>query len=216
MKTLFLGILTLVITACASLETLPPQQTDVTQIKVFSQASQSQPVEVIADPDKINQIIAFINDRSAGWKTPFSDKIDGEFTLYFYRDERFVGNFYVGDDYFGRDYGTPWLRNAEPKELTTFINLLDVEADLDAILDTRCSQRTLAAVNRLVTTAKLVANVIKESTFNELKASYPNWCTTTIGNIDYKVYESTVAKNRIIVERMKAQETLGYYGPFNQ
>lgn len=215
MRILLCMLISLMISACASKEQLPPQQKNVNLIKVMltdEAAGQTEPM-LISTPDEIEQIISFINSRSKGWKQPFSDKIEGDVYLTFFRDERFVGNFYVGDDYFGRDYGSPWVQDASQLDVIKFLKIVGVEID-DVDISGRCSPAQMKTLNQLVMGQKLAANTISNKAFVELKSHYPNWCETVSSRQTFKLYTSDTARNKIIVEQLVEGKDNRYFGPF--
>lgn len=79
----------------------------------------------VKDPKQIEKIAAFINARLHGWSTPWSGAPIGKVYLDFYADEKFVGNFYVGPGFFGRDLGTRFFsKRAEEKDVAELGRLL--------------------------------------------------------------------------------------------
>lgn len=215
MRILLCILISVMVIACAGKEQLPPQQKDVNLIKVMLTGegnSQNEPM-LISTPAQIEQIISFINSHSKGWKQPFSDTIEGDVYLTLYRDERFVGNFYVGDDFFGRDYGSPWVQDASQLEVTKFLAIVGIETN-NLNISGRCSPAQMKTLNQLVMGQKLVSNTISKKAFVEFKSHYPNWCETQVSQQTYKIYTSDTSRNKIIVEQVKEDKDNGYFGPF--
>lgn len=130
MRLIYMFFVSLVLVACAATKQLPPQQSGVTKIVITMSAedseAQQKTEQTIEDADKIDEIISYVNTRIEGWEEPFMDSLDGQVSLSFYRNNRFVGNFYVGEDFFGRDYGQSWRQDATDEEINAFFELVGI------------------------------------------------------------------------------------------
>jgi hypothetical protein len=214
MKILLFVTIVMCLVSCASKEQLPPQQKDVTTISVEVKATDEHEgsERIISDEEKIAEIISFINARSEGWKEPFSDSLEGDVYLAFYRDARFVGNYYVGNDFFGRDYGSPWVQDATQLEVSKFLTI--VGADLTKInVSDRCSAAELSTLNQLIMANRLAKFSLENNAFKELSLHYPNWCETENGGAKYKIYTAGQSRNKLIIEKVEDGDKRSYFGP---
>lgn len=214
MKLIALVTLSLLAVGCSTLEVLPPQQDDVNRIvvKVKQTDIEDNTIELV-EPGQISETVAFINARTEGWRAPFSDQLEGVYELAFYRESRFVGNFYVGDDFFGRDYGTPWLRDATQQEIQAFITILNLDINLPE-QSVRCAQSQLSSLNKLIMSGSMSDKTISEIAFAEISPSYPNWCDTKVNDVSYRIYQSNVSKQRFLIEILNGEDEPQRFGPF--
>jgi hypothetical protein len=102
---------------------LEPQAT-ADLIKLRSTSHANFPVGEISESGHIAAIIAFINHLPARWNVPWYGPPVGQVYLSFYRDKKFVGNFYAGPNFFGRDLGNFWSQSASPQQLAELGDLL--------------------------------------------------------------------------------------------
>jgi hypothetical protein len=94
-------------------ETLPPIA-DVSRVGVRVRGSLEQE---ITSPAKIEELLQFVNSYDAEWRVPFAGPPVGQIYFDFYDGEKFVGNFYVGPSFFGRDYGNFFSQTVTDEEI---------------------------------------------------------------------------------------------------
>ena len=129
MNRAFLILLTVLISSCAGKETLPPQKM-VGEIRI-EQTYPKIEIAIITDKSQVQAVIEFINSKREGWSVPWYGPPVGQIYLQLYEEEKFVGNFYVGPYFFGRDYGNFWSQSASKSEIEALgrilgINLLEL------------------------------------------------------------------------------------------
>ena len=71
----------------------------------------------IRESSTIEELRGFINSYAAGWGVPFTGPPVGQLYFDFYSQDKFVGNFYVGRQFFGRDHGNFFSRTATDVEI---------------------------------------------------------------------------------------------------
>ena len=71
----------------------------------------------ITEISTIEELRSFINSYPAGWGVPFTGPPVGQLYFDFYSQDTFIGNFYVGPQFFGRDHGNFFSRSATDDEI---------------------------------------------------------------------------------------------------
>ncbi len=71
----------------------------------------------ITEPSTIDELRKFVNSYPAGWSVPFTGPPVGQLYFDFYSQDVFVGNFYIGPQFFGRDHGNFFSRSATEDEI---------------------------------------------------------------------------------------------------
>ncbi|WP_166420069.1 hypothetical protein [Pseudoalteromonas sp. Z1A8] len=125
MKWIILLINILFLTSCSSGNTLPKQAIP-TLIKV-EQTFPKKEIRLIKDPEQIAQIIGFVNQYTDNWTVPWYGPPVGQIYFNFYSDNEYVGNFYVGPHFFGRDYGDFWSQNANKSDISKLGKLSEID-----------------------------------------------------------------------------------------
>ena len=118
-------------TGCASIQTLP-EQGHADEIRVVDR-HMKEVLGAIHDQAKIDKVIAFINSKRDGWDVPLSGPPVGQVYINFYKTQKYIGNFYIGPYFFGRDHGNFWSKPASKEEIKQFGDLLGIE--LSSIID---------------------------------------------------------------------------------
>lgn len=75
------------------------------------------PLAEIREPARIAAITAFINRLPDKWSVPWYGAPVGQIYFEFFKDGKFVGNFYIGPGFFGRDRGGFYSQRARPPQL---------------------------------------------------------------------------------------------------
>jgi hypothetical protein len=107
---LFSGLLLALALPAPGRELKPQGPADV--IKLRGPSGVVLPVTEISDAGQIAALTAFINDLPGKWDVPWYGPPVGQVYLTFHRNGKFVGNFYVGPWFFGRDGGNFWSQRA--------------------------------------------------------------------------------------------------------
>ena len=94
---------------------LPPIA-DANRVTVRSQ-TEPKPLRVITEPGTIGELRRFVNSHPAGWSVPWAGAPVGRIYFDFYSNGTFIGNFYVGPGFFGRDHENVYLRKANDAEI---------------------------------------------------------------------------------------------------
>lgn len=88
---------------------LPPIASGVSEVRVIAKVGCDQPnpgtgdlCSVIADPARIERVIAFVDARPNRWRTPWAGAPIHPVHLQFYRDGDFVESFGIGSTSFER------------------------------------------------------------------------------------------------------------------
>ena len=122
MKLILTILILLLVAGCASKESLPPQgMADEIRIE---QTHPSTELLILRNKEKIEGVIAFVNIKKDGWSVPWYGPPVGQIYLNMYKNEKFVGNFYVGPNFFGRDYGNFLSQPASKEEIKKLGKLL--------------------------------------------------------------------------------------------
>jgi hypothetical protein len=80
----------------------------------------------LKDQEKVRAVVSFINARTSGWSVPWYGPPVGQVYLNLVKDEKVIGNFYVGPWFFGRDHGNFWSQRATEKEVADLEALVNV------------------------------------------------------------------------------------------
>lgn len=75
------------------------------------------PVNEIRDQARIDKLQLFINALPPKWSVPWSGPPVGKISISFYEKEKFVGNFDVGPDFFGRNGSDFWSQSASKQQI---------------------------------------------------------------------------------------------------
>jgi hypothetical protein len=126
MKHIALIIFLIALFGCADKKTLPPQEL-VDIIRVEQNHPENELV-VITDKEKIQAVVDFINKKKSGWSVPWYGSPVGQVYLELYKNEKFVGNFYVGPNFFGRDLGNFWSQPASKNEIAELGSILGINS----------------------------------------------------------------------------------------
>ncbi len=103
MRKIFAVIFILLLPGCAGKQTLSIlEMVDEIQIE---QVYPKQELLILNDKEKIKDIIAFLNSEKHGWSGPWYSAPVGQVYLNLYKGKKYIGNFYVGLNFFGRDNG---------------------------------------------------------------------------------------------------------------
>jgi hypothetical protein len=116
---IFFALLALgLFSGCAMLfgEKLPPLPAG-DQIKIEGENGRVLPVLEIKDPAKQTALVAFVNALPSKWSVPWYGPPVGQIYFKFFRDGKFVGNFYVGPNFFGRDGSNFWSQSASKRQM---------------------------------------------------------------------------------------------------
>ena len=103
---------------------LPPIETP-DRIRV----ERTHPKQLLAELKELQQIapvVGFINARLAGWSVPYYGPPVGQVYLFLYKNGEFIGDFYVGPWFFGRDYGDFFSQRATKEEIARLEHMLGV------------------------------------------------------------------------------------------
>jgi hypothetical protein len=107
MKYWFTIVLLSMIVACSlsedSHELKPQGEADSIRLRV--RFGTELPKQEITDEIQISRLTHFINALPDKWSVPWYGPPVGTIYFDFYHSGRFIGNFYVGPDFFGRDAG---------------------------------------------------------------------------------------------------------------
>ena len=125
MERIFIIIALFLVVGCASKESLPPQEM-VDEIRV-ERTHPNTELLILKDIETIESIVAFINTKKHGWSVPWYGPPVGQIYLNLYKNEKFVGNFYIGPKFFGRDYGNFWSQTANDEDIEKFGSLLGLD-----------------------------------------------------------------------------------------
>ena len=124
MKNIAIFILFIVLSSCAGNQSLPPQEmVDIIRVE---QNYPKKDLAIIQDKEKVKAVIDFVNSKQDGWSIPWYGPPVGKVYLKLYKEEKFVGNFYVGPYFFGRDFGNFWSQSASKAEIASLGSLLGV------------------------------------------------------------------------------------------
>src|SRR4051812_38872992 len=82
---------------------LPPVETP--DLICVERTHPKQLLAELKEPQQIAPVVAFINARLVGWSVPWYGPPIGQVYLLLYKNGTFIGNFYVGPWFVGRDYG---------------------------------------------------------------------------------------------------------------
>ena len=126
-------LLSLLLAGCSFTTTLPEQTTpDIIRVE---RTFPSETIVVINEKRRVDNIISFINSKLGGWDVPIIGPPVGQVYLNLYKDNKIIGNFYVGPMFFGRDNGNFWSQPADKVDIDELGNLIDV--DLMSIINER-------------------------------------------------------------------------------
>ncbi len=112
-------------------ETLPPVAR-FDNVRIES-GIQDQMFPSLTDSTRIQELAGFIDARLDGWEVPWAGPPVGTVYLKLYLGDDFVGNFYVGPGFFGRDVGNFFSQSATTGEIAELGRIIDVP--LAAILE---------------------------------------------------------------------------------
>jgi hypothetical protein len=98
-------------TTVGQAKTLQPQP-EADTVRIRKSYGSQLPVETIKESARITRFVAFVNSLPPKWRVPWYGAPVGKVYFEFYRDGKFVGNFYVGPNFFGRDGGGFWSQKA--------------------------------------------------------------------------------------------------------
>lgn len=93
-----------------------PELDNISKIVMRTNYPREQLVE-ISDHLVIQRVLDFINQRNEGWSVPWSGPPIGQVYFHFYDNGEYKGNFYVGPNFFGRNVGNFWSKQAEKEEI---------------------------------------------------------------------------------------------------
>lgn len=125
MKHIALILMPIVLAGCEGKQSLPPQElVDVIYVK---QTYPENELIVVRDKEKTEAVVAFINKRQNGWSVPMFGAPVGQVYLELYKNEEFVGNFYVGPHFFGRDLDKFWSQPATETEIKQLGSILGID-----------------------------------------------------------------------------------------
>ncbi len=125
MKQLAVYLLFMFLAGCADNQSLPPQ--DLVDVIRVEQNHPKQDLVVLRDKEKVKAVIDFINTKQDGWSVPWYGPPVGQIYLTLYKNDKFVGNFYVGPYFFGRDLGNFWSQSASENEIENLGSILGVD-----------------------------------------------------------------------------------------
>jgi hypothetical protein len=102
-----------------------PRLGPVTRVVVLER---SEPIEEIADRDRIDPIASFVNDHRAGWRKPWYGVPIPRVRADLYDGDSFRRSFGVGPGFFETHFGGDFFSmGASPEECRRFLELLGVE-----------------------------------------------------------------------------------------
>ena len=111
--------------SCSEKQSLPSQGL-VDSIRVEQNHPKKQ-LAFLEDKRQIEAIIEFINTKRDGWSVPWYGPPVGTVYLKLYIKEKYVGNFYIGPYFFGRDHGNFWSQSSSKSEIKDLGALLDIK-----------------------------------------------------------------------------------------
>jgi len=116
-----------------------PQSLPLQELADLIRVEQTHPnneLLIIRDKEKIEAIVGFINTKQGGWTVPWYGPPVGQVYLELYKNEKFIGNFYVGPYFFGRDIGNFWSQSTNKEEIQELGSMLGINL-LDMISETK-------------------------------------------------------------------------------
>ena len=205
-----LSLLTVsILCGCATPEMLPAQSSEVTSIRVLNSEDKSL-IKAIQDPQRIEQIVNFINTLDNAWQEASFGEPNDLVEVRLLKDGKFVGNFRVGDDFFGRDHRVNWLQSATDDHLSNFSKLLGVDFQLiQAIIP--CDYDVKEAVSKKLTGAGLTRKLNSDMS-QSFKKDSTSWCQLTSGDVTYRVHHIKEPNSQVYVEQLG--EAVMFFGPF--
>lgn len=81
----------------------------------------------IENPEKVQALAAFVNERLDGWGTPWYSAPIPEVKIQFYDGETLTGTFGSGPNFFSRTQMSWLSRSASSAEVRQFLNLVGVD-----------------------------------------------------------------------------------------
>ena len=83
-----------------------------------------EPFLEITDPSTIAELRQFVNSYHAGWGIPFTGPPVGQLYFDFYSQDEFLGNFYVGPSFFGRDHDIFFSISATDEDISQISSIV--------------------------------------------------------------------------------------------
>jgi len=136
MKKIHLVVLfCLLLAGCTTYEKLPAQrQADLVTITTLPGFPEL-PRKEIRGADQIAALVSFVNSLPNRWNVPWAGPPVGQVNFEFYSHGKFVGNFYVGPNFFGRDAGNFWSQSTDRTKIVELGKI--VELDLLTYIDAK-------------------------------------------------------------------------------
>lgn len=125
-RSIFAFLVVLVAVLCTACEStsFPPFE-NVVRIEV--RTNLDAPIKAITDEQAVKSIVAFVNERSSGWETPWYGVLVPTVIANLYSGSTFLGHFGVGANFFETQRRGDFLsRPATDDERKKFMALLDV------------------------------------------------------------------------------------------
>jgi len=115
------------VAGCTHNEKLPPQQpADLVKISTLAGFPEL-PLKEIREKEQIEKLVSFVNALPNRWNVPWYGPPVGQVNFEFYADKKFVGNFYVGTFFFGRDRGNFWSQNANKAQIEELSKIVGLD-----------------------------------------------------------------------------------------
>ncbi len=214
MKLLWLAVVSsLFLAGCAATNQLPPQPVKVDRIQVEMLDYVEYQLE-ISDSYRIEQVITLVNRKSKGWAETSSSPSAGSLLLKFYNGDRFAGNFYIGDDYFRRDYGQAFKADASREEVLAFEQALGFK--FDHMVDPKqCEGDVAVKLRKVITAGSEKSAEINMQRFDKGVGEASEVCEMNFKGTDYRIYVTDNETGSFYIKQAINRLSSRFFGPFN-
>jgi len=111
-------ILSLLLCGCITIDTTLPPQKEADLIQVIGIPGRpNPPITEITNRPTIEALTEFINALPNRWSVPWYGPPVGQYYFEFYSNATFLGNFYIGANFFGRDQGNFFSQDATQEQI---------------------------------------------------------------------------------------------------
>lgn len=212
MKNLALGfVVASILAACGTTQKLPPQTSSVDTIAIMN-GSDNSLLKEIKEPGQIERVVGYINALDNDWGKPFFADPTKLLELKLIQDGKFVGNFLVGEDYFGRAHRLNWVQSADEMVIKQFGYILGIDVEKAQII-TPCTMETKQILSALVNNGELVNYSLEERAEDLLAEAKAKWCQMKLNDQYYRLHYTDELLGGEIIERLGEGST--YFGPQN-
>ena len=201
------GLAVATLYGCGSTEKLPPQANTVDAIEIFDAQNNTLLLQ-IDNETKIEQVIGYINQLDNSWDTPLLGDADEILELRLTQNGQFVGNFQVGEDFFGRAHRLNWIQSVDESLTQEFSAMLGVDLKRIQIISA-CDEDQIKQLTSTLQSKDLAEIELSSDQVSALYRSSDTWCQSNIDDVSYRLHYNNEPNQPLTVEKLS--ERSAYY-----